>query len=390
MFEALRILELSSVLAGPAVGQFFAELGARVVKVENASSDGDVTRCWKKKGENTDDISAYFSAVNWGKKSLCVNLYTKAGRDIIHSLARVTDVVIASYKPGDAKRLGVDYGTLRVINPKIIYGQITGYGSHDPRVGYDAVIQAEAGFMFMNGAPGGPSLKMPVAMIDILAAHQLKEGILVALLKNAHVQQSIFVEVSLLQVAISSLANQATNWLVGNEIPQKQGSEHPNIAPYGDVFTTRSGDEIILAIGTDKQFQVMCERLNIIALAADERFRGNSDRLNNRAALKDLLQEVIVAHETDSIVGLLQSSLVPAGAIRNLEKVFELDAAKDILLHSGQLTGVRTYVGSPLAHIPSHFLPPPHLGQHTFEILSEELGFDKDAVQKLFLDGTVR
>ena len=135
---------------------------------------------------------------------------------------------------------------LRKLNPKLIYGQITGYGSDDPRVGYDAVIQAESGFMSMNGEPGGNSLKMPVALIDILAAHHLKEGLLLALIQQSRTGMGDFVEVSLIQAAIASLANQATNWLVSGKIPQKQGSAHPNIAPYGDVFTTSDGQEILL------------------------------------------------------------------------------------------------------------------------------------------------
>src|SRR5688500_3344177 len=163
MFENLRVLELASVLAGPSVGQFFAELGAEVIKVENTLTFGDVTRTWKLKEENTDDRSTYFSAVNWGKKSIGIDLTSEKGKEIVYELVQQSDIVIASYKPGDAGKLGVDYKSLAAVNPQIIYGQITGFGSNNPRVGYDAVIQAEAGFMYMNGEPGGNSLKVPVA-----------------------------------------------------------------------------------------------------------------------------------------------------------------------------------------------------------------------------------
>ena len=172
MLKDLKVLELASVLAGPGVGQFFAELGAEVIKVENARTGGDVTRSWKGAGEQTDDRSAYFCAINWGKKSLALDFNNESDRKVIHALARNTDIVIASYKPGDAEKLGVDYKTLSAINPKLIYGQVTGYGSHNPRVGYDAVIQAEAGFMSMNGEPDRSSLKIPVALMDVLAGHQ--------------------------------------------------------------------------------------------------------------------------------------------------------------------------------------------------------------------------
>ena len=148
MFDELKVLELASVLAGPSVGQFFAELGAEVIKIENALTGGDVTRSWKAAGEQTDDRSAYFCSVNWGKKSVALDLNLENERKIVHALARKADIVIASYKPGDAEKLGVDYETLSTLNPKLIYGQITGYGNDNPRVGYDAIIQAEAGIYF--------------------------------------------------------------------------------------------------------------------------------------------------------------------------------------------------------------------------------------------------
>src|SRR5690349_10804544 len=144
-FNKLKVLELASVLAGPAVGQFFAELGAEVIKLENMSTGGDVTRSWRSPGENTDDRSAYFSSVNWGKKSVALDLKDDVDRRRLYRLATDTDIVISSFKPGDSEKLGVNYERLRAINPGLIYAEISGYGSDDPRVGYDAVIQAESG-----------------------------------------------------------------------------------------------------------------------------------------------------------------------------------------------------------------------------------------------------
>src|SRR5690606_17028566 len=219
-FKELIVLELASVLAGPGVGQFFAELGAEVIKVENLRTSGDVTRSWKLKDEKTDDRSAYFCSANWGKQSIAVDLTHVTGRDIVHRLARRADIVIASYKPGDAEKLGVDYASLSALNPRLIYGEISGYGQDNPRVGYDAIIQAEAGFMSMNGEPGGPSLKMPVALVDILAGHQLKEGLLVALMERTRTGAGRRVSVSLIDAAIASLANQATIYLVSSATTQ--------------------------------------------------------------------------------------------------------------------------------------------------------------------------
>jgi crotonobetainyl-CoA:carnitine CoA-transferase CaiB-like acyl-CoA transferase len=366
MLEKLKVLELASVLAGPSVGQFFAELGAEVIKVENQYTGGDVTRSWKSAGEKTDDRSAYFCSVNWGKKSLAADLTSEGEKKFIQHLASQADIVIASYKPGDAEKLGVDYNTLISINSKLIYGAITGYGSENDRVGYDAVVQAEAGFMFMNGELGGASLKMPVALIDVLAAHHLKEAILIALLEQTQTGKGKFVEVSLIQAAVSSLANQASNWLVANKLPQKQGSSHPNIAPYGDVFKTKDGEEILLAIGNDKQFQMLCKILNVDNVIDDARFLSNQNRVANRQQLNELLKSTIQLHSSVDLLNLIHQAKIPAGIIQNLKQVFEMSEAKQLLLNDASgLSGVKTYVGN---FLKIDLMPPPHLGEHTTEI----------------------
>ena len=369
----LKVLELASVLAGPSVGQFFAELGAQVIKVENANG-GDVTRSWRAGGEQTDDRSAYFCSVNWGKRSIAVDLNSGRGREIVTRLAVRADVVIASYKPGDAEKLGVDYHSLRQRNPGLIYGQITGYGSHNPRVGYDAVLQAEAGFMFMNGEPGGASLKMPVALIDVLAGHHLKEGLLLALLDRHQSGKGQLVEVSLLDAAISSLVNQATNYLINNKVPQKQGSAHPNIAPYGDVFRTLDGVELILAIGSDRQFASFCKLVGITEIADDERFNTNPSRVRYRAELKSAIQSAIQQFSAQDLMPRLIAENIPAGIISNLQDVFSSSDLEHLLLTGPATTAVRTYVGKNGKSAAEPLLPPPHFGEHTAQILTE-LGF---------------
>ncbi|MEJ1238453.1 CaiB/BaiF CoA-transferase family protein [Chryseolinea sp. T2] len=391
MFDSLKVLELATVLAGPSVGQFFAELGASVIKVENLLTQGDVTRTWKVPGEATDDRSAYFTSVNWGKKSILVDLRQERGRIIVRELARQSDVVISSYKPGDDRKLGVDYESLRELNPRLIYGRITGYGPQDDRVGYDAVLQAEAGFMFMNGEVGGRSLKMPVALIDILAAHHLKEGLLLALLNLERTGTGHLVEVSLLDAALSSLANQGTNWLVGGKIPQKKGSAHPNIAPYGDVFTTLEGDEILLAVGTDRQFSSLCDVLNIPEIAADPRYQTNIERVHNRADLHITLSEAVRQQHTATLMTAMQAARIPAGIVQNLAQVFDMEAARRLILDSASLRGVKTYVGPTFTHPESfHLLPPPTAGQHTREILTQVLNYDVQTVAELLQAGAVR
>ncbi len=367
MLSGLKVLELASVLAGPSVGQFFAELGAEVIKVENPRTGGDVTRSWRTEGEKTDDRSAYFCACNWGKKSVLLDLAEASGKQVVLKLAAQSDIIIASYKPGDAVKLGVDYDQVKAVKPGIIYGMITGYGPTDPRVGYDAVIQAESGFMDLNGEPGGPPTKMPVALIDLLAGHQLKEGLLLAMLKKEKTGEGSLVEVSLMDTALASLANQATNWLVGGVMPTRQGSGHPNIAPYGDTFTTADGKLLLLAVGNDKQFE---ELLRILGLNAGDRFfRTNPERITNRAALNAMLSEAIRKMDSDVLMNELNTRRIPGGIIRNVKEALNDSSALHLGLIQEKLRGLRSLVADGIDRV-AHLSAPPHLGEHSEEISS--------------------
>ncbi len=369
MFTRLRVLELASVLAGPSVGQFFAELGAEVIKIENPHTGGDVTRTWKGADEKTDDRSAYFSCCNWGKKSVLLDIGTPEGQSAVTKIASTSDVVIASYKPGDAERLRVDYETFRKVQPAIIYGMISGYGADDNRVGYDAVIQAESGFMDLNGEPSSSPTKMPVALIDVMAAHQLKEALLLALLRKEQTGEGGKVEVSLLETALASLANQATNWLVGGKVPSRQGSAHPNIAPYGDSFVTRDGKRLLLAVGNDRQF---AELLMVLGLDPSHpqwiKFRTNPQRVQNRESLKVLLNNAIGQTKSAELIGTLHLHKIPAGIIKDVRDALQVPAATYLTLAGGGLLGLRTFVARGFTQSP--LSPPPHLGEHTAEVLS--------------------
>ncbi|GAB1446770.1 CaiB/BaiF CoA-transferase family protein [Flammeovirgaceae bacterium] len=391
MFAGLKVVELASVLAGPSVGQFFAELGAQVIKVENVKTGGDITRTWRGKNEGDNDLSAYYTSVNWGKKSLAIDLSNEEGRDIVHQLIAKSDAVIASYKPGDAEKLGVDYNTLILQNPSLIYGQITGYGPDNERVGYDAVIQAESGFMDLNGDTNGLPLKMPVALIDVLAGHHLKEGLLLALLKKERTGKGDFVEVSLIQAAISSLANQATNWLVAKNLPKRQGSAHPNIAPYGDTYLTKDNKRMLLAIGSDRQFKDLCKILELNELESNPKWETNSQRVKNRASLNDELQSGIEKMNASDFMASCNNRKIPAGIIQNLREVFEMPEAKEVLIHANQLMGIRNLVSNSKGHLPniSNIFPPPAFGQHTQEILRDVLGLSSDQISWLRLNKIV-
>ncbi|MEJ8755942.1 CaiB/BaiF CoA-transferase family protein [Pontibacter sp. H259] len=357
----MLVLELASVLAGPSVGQFFAELGARVIKVENAATQGDVTRRWKLKSEPTEtDTPAYFCAANWGKESLPLNLGEQQDLEQLYSLVAQADIVIASYKPGDAEKLKVDYKTLQPINPKLIYGHLTGYGADDARAGYDAVVQAESGFMYLNGEPNGEPTKMPVALMDILAAHQLKEGILVAMVQRERTGQGQYVQTSLIQASVAALANQATSWLVAGQNPERMGSEHPSIVPYGSVYTSKDNKQLVLAIGDDRQFERLCKVLGKPELAHDAKYKTNYNRVQNRQELQLLLRDLISNHTQHELLQQLHAQHVPAGAVNTVADVFETPQAQQMLLQHGQAKpGVRQVAFSIGSENPLQLSPPP-------------------------------
>ena len=242
--------------------------------------------------------------------------------------------------------------------------------------------------MFMNGEPHGNSLKMPVALMDILAAHHLKEGLLLALLRRHETGKGDLVHVSLLQSAIASLANQASNWLVAGVIPQKQGSAHPNIAPYGDLFATSDGHEILLAIGSDAQFAALCDILKI-SREESRQYGSNPLRVKNRLELNHLLAGRIRTFALAKFTAPLNRANIPYGLVKNVKEVFEAPEAQQLLLRSADLKGVKTFIASPFQNISSHFLPPPHYGEHSSEILIQSLEMSKEEVKSLLQQGII-
>ena len=319
MFSGLKVVELASVLAGPSVGSFFAELGAKVVKIENPLSGGDITRTWKLKGENAKNtVSAYYAAANYHKKVKFLNLKETKDLKKLYREIKTADIVICNFKNGDDEKLKVDYNHLKKINPQLIYAQITGFGKESKRTAYDVVLQAESGFMFMNGTPQSGPVKMPVALIDILAAHQLKEGILCALMKRSANGEGALVSVSLYDAAISSLANQASNYLMENHIPQAIGTEHPNIAPYGEMFFTANNKKVVLAFGNDKQFNKFCDLINHEELKNDPRFKSNKGRVRNRKALAQYFGKAIANLHSSTIEMWIYDYDLPIGFVKNM------------------------------------------------------------------------
>jgi crotonobetainyl-CoA:carnitine CoA-transferase CaiB-like acyl-CoA transferase len=389
VFENLLVVELAGVLAGPAVGMFFAEMGSRVVKVENPETGGDVTRSWRGPAEHSGAPAAYYSATNWGKESIAIDLRTSGGRDVVHDLARHADVVLVSYKRGDAEKFGVDYPTLALLNPRLIYGEVIAYGENDPRVGYDAVIQAETGFTSMNGTKESGPLKMPVALMDLLAGHQLKEGILAGLLERQESGRGRRVSVSLFASAVAALANQAANWLMTGQVPERLGSGHPNIVPYGTSFECKDGRFIVLAVGTDRQFSGLAHALEDDELAADPRFRTNELRVRNRSALESQLAEGMLGMERDGLIDRLREEGVPCGAVRDVREALLDPLARPLVLTDASgASAVRTVAFGGLDRTVD-LAAPPGLSEHALEVMSELLGYTDERIDGLIGGGSV-
>lgn len=322
---------------------FFRELGATVIKVENKKTGGDVTRNWRLPTESPDSQSAYYSSVNWKKETRFLDLSSKEDyREILKEI-RTADIVLSNFRPASAKKLKLDFSTLKNENQKLIYAELTGFEKGNSRPAFDVVLQAETGFLFMCGNQGKPPVKMPVALIDLLAAHQLKEGILTALFQREKTGMGSKVSASLYESAVASLANQATNWLMGNHIPQPMGTQHPNIAPYGDLFKTADMKSIVLAVGNEKQFKNLCGCLNLHELAFSNEFSTNKKRVENRTALISILGKVISKMSFKKLSSLFLEKDVPFGHVKNMAEVFENETAKRLILEEEiEPTGQKT------------------------------------------------
>jgi len=331
MLNHLTVIDCSTVLAGPSVGTFFAELGANVIKIEHPDIP-DVTRSWKLSSERKDAASsAYFASVNYGKSYRKLNISLEADKTQLLELLKTADVFLSNFKKGDAEKFGIEDQLLHTLNPKLIIGKISGFGSESDRVAYDLILQAESGFMSMNGTADSGPTKMPVALIDVLAAHHLKEGILTALLQRSENGSGSTVEVSLYDAAVASLANQASNYLMQGHIPQRIGSLHPNIAPYGELFLTGDQKHITFAIGSQKHFQLLCEFLNLSELISDSRFETNIDRVGNRQELAVLIQNKVGKLTAEQITTALHPQHIPVGVVKNLSEVFSETSAQQLV-----------------------------------------------------------
>lgn len=378
----LRVLELARILAGPWAGQTLADLGADVVKVERPDV-GDDTRTWGPPflaGTDGDLGAAYFHSTNRGKRSIAVDFETDEGREIVRRLAAQADVLIENFKVGGLARFGLDYASLKAINPRLIYCSITGFGQDGPyakRAGYDYMIQAMGGLMDLTGAPDGEPMKVGVAVADIFTGVYSVVGILAVLQRRAVTGEGGHVDMSLLDTQTAVLANQAMNYLASGKAPRRLGNAHPNLVPY-QVFAVADG-HLVVAVGNDGQFRKLCGLLGRPELADEPDFRTNPGRVSNRERLVPIVADLIRPWTRDALLAGLEAAGVPAGPINSVADVFDDPQVRhrgmqvslpDDAAAGGAIPGVRTPV---VLDGVGQVAPrgSPALGAHTQEILAE-------------------
>jgi len=379
----VRVLELARILAGPWAGQTLADLGADVVKVERPGA-GDDTRTWGPPFVEAADgghLSAgYYHSCNRGKRSVAADFVTPEGQAIVRRLAAQADVLIENFKVGGLKKYGLDYDSLREVNPRLVYCSITGFGQtgpYAPLAGYDFIIQGMGGIMDLTGEADGEPQKPGVAYADIFTGVYSVVGILAALRQRDATGFGCHLDMALFDTQVAVLANQALNYLVSGTVPKRMGNAHPNIVPYG-VFPVSDG-HVIVAVGNDGQFAKFVRVLGRPELAADPRFRTNTDRVKNRAVLAPLLTDLLMTRRRDELLAALGPEAVPAGPINSVADVFAdphvkarrmrvgLDAPA---ARGGAIPAVRSPLlldGAPLVAD----RPSPAVGEHTDEVLND-------------------
>jgi len=388
--SGIRVLDLSRVLAGPWCTQNLADLGADVIKIERPGS-GDDTRRWgppflKDAQGNETTEAAYYLSTNRNKRSVTVDIATKEGAELIRKMVSQADILVENFKTGGLKKYGLDYDSLKAINPALIYCSITGFGHTGPMAplaGYDFMIQGMGGLMSITGErddlPGGGPQKAGVAVSDIITGMYASVAILGALQERHHSGLGQHIDMALLDCHVAMLANQTLNFMTSGEAPQRAGNAHQNIVPY-QVFAASDG-HLIVAVGNDSQFLAYCQTLGHPELADHPDYRTNSLRLANREALVAILEPIMKQRARDDWIAALQKVKVPCGPINDLAQVFDNEQVRHRGLWKNMphpVAGQAPTVANPirLSDTPVQYrMAPPLLGQHTEEVL-HELGLD--------------
>ena len=393
--DGVRVLDLSRVLAGPWSTQILADFGADVIKIE-LPGKGDDTRAWgppyltDAEGREEEGESAYYLSCNRNKRSAAINLAHPEGAAIIRGLAEKADIVVENFKVGGLRKYGLDYESLKAINPRLVYCSITGFGQTGPyadRGGYDFVAQGMGGFMSITGEADGPPLRAGVAMADLSTGMYATVSTLAALRHAERTGVGQQIDISLLDTQIAMLANQAMNWLVGGIVPGRLGNRHPTVVPY-KTFAVADG-MMIIAVGNDGQFRQLCAELDVPDLGSDPRFATSSARLRNRDEIERIVQDLVRGFESGPLIDRLAARGVPAGPVNTIKDVFDdpFVEARGTVHRFVRDDGVEiptvAYPGK-LSETPADYrYMPPQVGEHTREILREWLGLDDSRLDAL-------
>ena len=400
----IRVLDLSRILAGPWAAQILGDFGAEVIKVERPGV-GDDTRGWgppyvkDANGNDTTD-STYCLSANRNKESVTIDFTKPEGQKLVRDLAAKSDVVIENFKVGGLKKYGLDYASLKSINPGLIYCSITGFGQtgpYAPRAGYDFLIQGLGGLMSFtghaDGEPGGGPMKVGVALADIMTGMYASTAILAALTHRAETGVGQHIDLGLLDVQVGVLSNQAMNYLHTGKLPKRMGNAHPNVVPYQD-FPTKDG-YMILALGNDSQSARLAQAIDKPEWADDPRFSTNAQRVNNRDVLISALSVITRSRTTKEWISLFERLGVPCGPINNLEQVFDdpqVVARNMQISMQHPMYGDMPLVANPirLSETPVQYRnAPPALGEHTVEVLNRLLDIDPEQLHQLHQDKIV-
>ena len=399
--RGVKVLDLSRVLAGPWSTQILADLGADVMKIE-VPGKGDDTRAWgppfllDAEGREEPGESGYYLSCNRNKRSVAVDFGSEEGAELIRRLAANADILVENFKVGGLKKFGLDHERIAAINPRIVYCSITGFGQTGPytdRGGYDFVAQGMGGFMSVTGEADGEPLRAGVAMADLSTGMYATVAILAALRHAEATGEGQWIDVSLLDTQIAMLANQSMNWLVGREVPGRLGNRHPTVVPY-KTFEVADGI-MIIAVGNDRQFRLLCRELGVEELADDPRFATSRARMINRDDIERIVQEKVRHFRRNDLIGRLVERGVPTGPVNNLQEIFEdpFIEARGVVHRFRRPDGVEIpSVAFPpkLSRTPAQYRrPPPHVGEHSREALADWLGLDDGALDRLEAAGAI-